>query len=95
MCVALARGLHSNVPDPENRGAGTLNFGPEPLSPDQLPAPRTRHQGVFMSLRTDIVEARVYRRARNREVRCRLTYQVTPYRQGLFRWFLVAIEELE
>ncbi len=48
-----------------------------------------------MSLRTEIVEARVYRRERNRDVLCRLTYQVTPFREGLFRWFLVAIEELE
>ncbi|HEX5411958.1 MAG TPA: hypothetical protein VFZ27_08860 [Terriglobia bacterium] len=48
-----------------------------------------------MNPKTEIVEARVYRRERNRDVLCRLTYQATPYREGLFRWFLVSIEELE
>ncbi|HET7100319.1 MAG TPA: hypothetical protein VFJ52_04140 [Terriglobia bacterium] len=48
-----------------------------------------------MNPRTETVDARVYRRERNEDVLCRLTYQVTPYRDGLFRWFLVAIEELE
>ena len=57
--------------------------------------PETRTLGVTMDPRTEIVDARVYRRERNRDVLCRLTYQVTPYRDGLFRWFLVAIEELE
>jgi hypothetical protein len=57
--------------------------------------PETRHSEVFMNSKTDIVETRVYRRGRNRDVLCRLTYQVTPYRQGLFRWFLIAIQELE
>ena len=57
--------------------------------------PETRQLGVFMNPKTEIVEARVYRRERDRDVLCRLIYQVTPYRDGLFRWFLVAIEELE
>jgi hypothetical protein len=57
--------------------------------------PETRHLVVFMNPKTDIVETRVYRRERNRDVLCRLTYQVTPYREGLFRWFLIAIQELE
>ncbi|HZT70528.1 MAG TPA: hypothetical protein VFC10_12365 [Terriglobia bacterium] len=48
-----------------------------------------------MNPRTEIVETRVYRRGRNRDVLCRLIYEVTPYREGLFRWFLVGIEELE
>ncbi len=48
-----------------------------------------------MNPRTEVVDARVYRRERNRDVLCRLVYQVTPYREGLFRWFLVSIEELE
>ena len=51
--------------------------------------------GVVMDPRTVIVETRVYRQGRNRDILCRLTYQVTPYLEGLFRWFLVAIEELE
>ncbi|HET7214393.1 MAG TPA: hypothetical protein VJW77_08145 [Terriglobia bacterium] len=48
-----------------------------------------------MNPKTEIVDARVYRRERNRDVLCRLTYHVTPYRDDLLRWFLVAIEELE
>jgi hypothetical protein len=63
--------------------------------PDQQPAPRNPALEVFMNPKTDIVETRVYRRERNRDVLCRLTYQVTPYREGMFRWFLVSIEELE
>jgi len=59
------------------------------------PLPETRNWGVFMNPRTEFVDARVYRLARNRDVLCRLVYQVTPYRDGLFRWFLIAIEELE
>ena len=51
--------------------------------------------GVLMNPRTEVVVVRVYRRERNRDVLCRLTYQVTPFRDGLFRWFLVAVEELE
>lgn len=48
-----------------------------------------------MDPKTDTIETRVYRRGRNRDVLCRLTYHITPYREGLVRWFLVAIEELE
>lgn len=48
-----------------------------------------------MGPRTEIVEAMVYRREKDREIRCRLTYKVTYYREDLFRWFLVSIEELE
>lgn len=57
--------------------------------------PETRKSGVVMNPKTEIVDARVYRRERNRDVLCRLTYHVTPYRDDLLRWFLVAIEELE
>jgi len=45
--------------------------------------------------RIEISESKVFRRARGREVLCRLTYEVTPWREGLFRWFLIGIEELE
>jgi hypothetical protein len=48
-----------------------------------------------MCPRTEITETRVYRRDRNKDVLCRLTYEVTPFRDGLVRWFLVGIEELE
>jgi len=48
-----------------------------------------------MSPRTEIHESRVYRCGKNRDVLCRLTYEVTPFRDGLFRWFLISIEELE
>lgn len=45
--------------------------------------------------RTEIVEAKVYRREKKRDILCRLTYKVTPFRDDLFRWFLVSIVELE
>jgi hypothetical protein len=48
-----------------------------------------------MSPRTEISEAKIYRSGRSRDVLCRLTYEVTPLREGMFRWFLVSIEELE
>jgi hypothetical protein len=48
-----------------------------------------------LSLRTESNEARVFRYARQMEILCRLTYEVTPFRNGLFRWFLIGIEELE
>jgi hypothetical protein len=48
-----------------------------------------------MNPRIETSEARVYRAARNREILCRLTYEVTPFRDGLYRWFLLGIEELE
>jgi hypothetical protein len=37
----------------------------------------------------------VYRPARGKEVRCRLWYEVSPLRDGLYKYFLVSIEELE
>ncbi len=40
-------------------------------------------------------ERTVYLISRQREVRCRLWYWVTPFREGLYRYFLVGTEELE
>ncbi len=40
-------------------------------------------------------ERMVYLISRQREVRCRLWFQVTPYREGLYRYFLFRTEELE
>jgi hypothetical protein len=40
-------------------------------------------------------ERTVYRLERHREVRCRLWFRVTPFRDGLYRYFLVWTEELE
>lgn len=37
----------------------------------------------------------VYLCHRQREVRCRLWYEVTKLREGLLRYFLIKIEELE
>lgn len=37
----------------------------------------------------------VYLISRQREVRCRLWYQVTPFHDGLYRYFLVWTEQLE
>ena len=40
-------------------------------------------------------ERTVYLISRQREVRCRLWFRVTPFRDGLYRYFLVWTEELE
>jgi len=48
-----------------------------------------------MSQRIESNEARVFRNGRQREILCRLTYEVTLLREGFSRWFLVSIEELE
>ncbi len=40
-------------------------------------------------------ERPVYRVSRQREVRCRLWYRVSLFREGLYRYFLVWTEELE
>jgi hypothetical protein len=37
----------------------------------------------------------VFLASRQKEVRCRLWYEVTPLRDGLQRHFLVGIEELD
>jgi len=48
-----------------------------------------------MNQRIEMSDARIYRPARGKDVPCRLTYEVTPCRDGLSRWFLLRIEELE
>jgi hypothetical protein len=48
-----------------------------------------------MNPRTEVNEAKIYRAGRKQEVLCRLTYEVTPLRNGVFRWFLINVEELE
>jgi hypothetical protein len=45
--------------------------------------------------RIDTSEVVVFRNARQKEILCRLTYEVTAFREGSFRWFLLGIEELE
>jgi hypothetical protein len=45
--------------------------------------------------RIETAEASVFRSARQTEILCRLTYEVTPFREGLFLWFLLGIVELE
>jgi len=40
-------------------------------------------------------ERMVYIISRQREVRCRLWFQVTLFREGLYRFFLIRTEELE
>jgi len=40
-------------------------------------------------------ERQVYMISRQREVRCRLWYRVTPFHDQLYRYFLVRTEELE
>jgi hypothetical protein len=47
-----------------------------------------------MNRRIEVSETMIYRLARGREIPCRLTYEVTPSRDGLSRWFLLGIEEL-
>ncbi|HXW15698.1 MAG TPA: hypothetical protein VEN79_14415 [Terriglobia bacterium] len=45
--------------------------------------------------RIETREARVFRHARQGEILCRLTYEVTLFGESSSRWFLVGIEELE
>jgi hypothetical protein len=44
---------------------------------------------------TVVEERTVYLPCRQREVRCRLWYEVTQFREGLFKYFLLRIQELE
>ncbi len=37
----------------------------------------------------------VFLPSRGRQVRCRLWFEVTPFRAGLLKYFLIRIEELE
>ena len=41
------------------------------------------------------VETTAYSVASHQATRFRLVYEVTPFRDGLERWFLVAMEELQ
>ena len=50
---------------------------------------------TYMSRRIDTREARVFRNARQSEILCRLTYEVTSFEDGSIRWFLLSMEELE
>jgi len=45
--------------------------------------------------RTYCEERICYIIARQRHVRCRLWYEVTPFMHGLFKYFLVGIQQLE
>jgi hypothetical protein len=47
-----------------------------------------------MNREIETSEGKVYRPARV-ETSCRLSYEVTAFRDGLSRWFLLGIEELE
>jgi len=47
-----------------------------------------------MNRKINVSETKIYRPARGTEILCRLTYEVTPSRDGLSRWFLLSIEEL-
>ena len=42
-----------------------------------------------MNRRIETSEGKVYWRNRGKDILCRLTYEVTPFREGLFRWFLI------
>ncbi len=48
-----------------------------------------------MSPRFQTYETRIFRRSREREIRCRLTYEITPFPDGRVGWFLIGIEEME
>ena len=44
---------------------------------------------------TVVEERSVFLPSRNREVRCRLWYEVTLFREGMLKYFLVGLQELE
>ena len=44
---------------------------------------------------TVVEERKVYLISRRREVLCRLWFNVSPLRDGLYRYFLIRIEELQ
>lgn len=48
-----------------------------------------------MVSKIDSYEAKIFRIGRQKEILCRLTYEITPFRDGLLCWFLRGIEELE
>jgi hypothetical protein len=45
--------------------------------------------------RTYCEERTCYIISRQRQVRCRLWYEVAPFMHGLFKYFLVGIQQLE
>jgi hypothetical protein len=49
----------------------------------------------FLMPRIVSEERSVYLTWRYREVRCRLWYEVTPLKEGVLRYFLIRVEELE
>jgi hypothetical protein len=48
-----------------------------------------------MNSKSDSYEAKIFRIGRQKEILCRLTCEITPFRDGLVCWFLRGIEELE
>jgi hypothetical protein len=53
-----------------------------------------RRRGYVMPSKISEVRT-VYLPSRRREVRCRLWYEVSLMREGLYKYFLLGIEELE
>jgi len=51
--------------------------------------------GSYPVPRTIAVEQTVYLISRRQEVPCRLWYEVSPLREGLMKYFLVGIQELD
>jgi hypothetical protein len=48
-----------------------------------------------MKPRIECAVSRFFRARRKTEILCRLTYEITQLENGMCRWFLIAIEELE
>lgn len=48
-----------------------------------------------MSPRYETYETKIFRRSREREILCRLTYEITSFPDGRVRSFLIGIEEGE
>ncbi len=51
--------------------------------------------GALIMIETVVSESVVYLPSRQREIRCRLWYEVTSLENQLRRYFLVRVEELE
>jgi hypothetical protein len=71
-----------------------MSHGAEPNRVNELAREVSMGQ-ASIGQRIEISEARVFRHARQGDILCRLTYEVTPFRESGFRWFLLGIEELE
>ncbi len=65
--------------------------------PDTVTEERINRDSKWgQSVPCTVTEERVvYLISKQREVRCRLWFQVTPFRDGLRRFFLVGMEELD